>query len=120
MGLITADAAGVLGLSKHLPGVVFPRSGACPLWPIYTSLGQPGRPVHALVSLPGVPETRIQCFAIAEQVGGGLGNAPQMQAMMLMIADPAPNDDAVQLIGPTCRICPRDACSARREPTVVR
>ncbi len=120
IGLITADAAGVLSVSKHLAGVVFPRSGACPLWPLYTSLGQPGRAVRAVVALPGAPETRISCFAISQQIAGGLGDAPQMRAIMLMMVDVSPEQDAVQQIGPTCRICPREGCSARREPTVIK
>jgi len=120
IGLIQADGAGVLGISKHLPGIVFPRSGACPLWPIYTSLGQPGRPLQTQVALPGTPENIVHCVAVSEQVEGGIDRAPLMTALMLMMPDPAPMEVGVQEIGPTCRICPRDHCRARREPAVIK
>lgn len=120
IGLIHADGAGVLGISKHLPGIVFPRSGACPLWPIYTSLGQPGRPVQSQVALPGTPESIVLCVSIAEQLEGGIDRAPLMNALMLMMPDPARTEAGIQDVGPTCRICPRENCRARREPSVIK
>ena len=120
IGLIRCDAAGVLRLSKHLPGIVFPKSGACPLWPLYTSLGQPGRPVLAEVLLPGMPETRVRCVAVAEQAWQGFGRAPEVSAMMLVMPNAPQSGLVPEPIGPTCRICPRAACSARREPAALR
>lgn len=119
MALIQTDASGTLHVSKHLPGVIFPRGGACPLWPIYASLGQPGRPIRQHVTLPGTPESRVLCVAVCEQTNPALHQTPRLRAMMWMLADPKPEPGFVEPIGPSCRICPRPSCDARREPSVM-
>lgn len=118
MGLVVCDAGGFATLLRQVPGFAFPRGAACPLWPLYTALGQPGRPVRTDVVLPGQPETRLRCTAIATQkIAPGGDMPPLVQAVMLVQPDPPPGAGAVVPVGVSCRICPRDGCKARREPS---
>ncbi len=120
LGLVICDAGGFPTLLKEVAGFAFPRGTACPLWPVYTALGQVGRPLEADVVLPGQPETRLRCWSIAEQVGPMLPDRPpQVQATMLVMPDPTPGPSTPIPVGVSCRICPRDGCKARREPSAL-
>ena len=120
-GLLAADASGAILLSKPLPTFVPGPQAGCPLWPLYTALGQPGRPVVARMGLPGQASQQLQCHAIAEArphpQGGHL--PPLVEALMLVRAHPA--DPAVPAVpaGIACRVCARTNCPARREPATV-
>ena len=120
MGLAIVDAGGFITALKEVPGFAMPRGTACPLWPVFTVLGQPGRAITTDVSIPGRPETRAAVTAIAEQtVPTGGQRPPLVSATMLVIPDPpAPRATALPL-GVACRICPRNACDARREPSAL-
>lgn len=119
IGFVRMDAAGFVTLAKNLPGILFPRSGACPLWPVFAAAGQPGRPIRQIVSISGAQETKVLCFAVSEQHIPAVGEAPRMETSMLLLSDPEPESGPIQKLGPSCRICPRTACDARREPSVV-
>ena len=120
LGLVVCDAAGFPTVLKQVPGFAFPRGTACPLWPVFAALGQPGRPITAEVTVPGQPETRLLCTAIAEQKGDARPDRPPlMQAVMLVQPDPPPGAVPPIAAGVTCRICPRVGCAARREPSVL-
>lgn len=120
MGLSVCDGAGALLFQKAAPEYGLSRAGnACPLWPIFTALGQPGRPIEREVALPGTPTTRFLCYAVAEQSAPRLGHPPVLKATMLAISNPAEGSTPPLNVGPTCRICSQEDCNARREPSAL-
>jgi len=117
MGLAVADASGTLLHLRAPEGVPLPRQGGCPLWPLYEALTAPGRAIRAVAALPGRGAPRLLCHAVAAPAEPGF-DVPRIEATMLMT--PAPEAAALdRLVGPTCRLCPRDPCPARREPPLV-
>lgn len=120
-GLAVCDGAGALFSIKRAPGFSLPRIGAgCPLWPLYQALTQPGRGIRTVVTLPGEPGLRFLCHALAEpRTPPGFGEVPVYEAMMLVRS--ADDDPAIapEPVGLACRICPRTACAARREPSMT-
>lgn len=120
IGLAVCDAAGFLRFVRAVPGFAMPRGAACPLWPLFTALGQVGRPVTSDISLPGSPETRMRCTAIATQdQRSDFTRPPVVTATMVVLLDPKPDPVPPLPIGVACRICPRGACPARREPSAL-
>ncbi|MBL4812703.1 MAG: DUF2083 domain-containing protein [Rhodobacteraceae bacterium] len=148
-GLAQCDASGTLTRLRVIPGFTLPRAGGCPLWPVYQALGQPGRPLWGIVSLPGERGARLLCHAAAgPRSTAGFDTVPVMDAVMLVRNAPvetseqaatAPNGtgtasgvtrmggvaaigtksgDALP-IGSACRVCPRENCQARREPSIL-
>ena len=116
MGLAICDAAGGVIHLKHIDGFSLPRAtAACPLWPLYQALGQPGRAVRADVALPGDLGARFRCFAVADLLSPGFDAPPRTEAVMLV----QPGGPGTAPVGPTCRICPRADCPARREPSIL-
>ncbi len=120
MGLVLCDASGTVTHLKALEGMTVPRAGGCPLWPIYEALAQRGRSLRAVAVLPGQGAPRFMCHAVAAPREEPDWDAPPLvEATMLVTPvapEPAPGD---RLVGPTCRICPRRACPARREPSIL-
>ena len=120
MGLAICDASGTLVVLKGLEGFPPLRTGACPLWPLFEALATPGRGVRAWASLPGQGAPRFLCHAGAAPIEEpDWDAAPRVEATMLLQparTEPAPSDC---LVGPTCRLCPRHPCPARREPSVL-
>lgn len=122
-GLVSCDASGTLLFRRPAEGFPVPRFGAaCPLWPLYAALGHPGRAVQAELAVAGRAERRFHVLAHAELAyPEGFGGVEVRRAYMLMspvqgaTAVPGPHVP----VGPTCRICPREACPARREPSIV-
>jgi predicted transcriptional regulator/DNA-binding XRE family transcriptional regulator len=120
MGLAMCDGSGAITFEKQIPGFALPPSGrACPLWPLFTAIGQPDRPIKTAVGLPGQQQDRFACYAIATQRTGSLTRPPSVSATMLVIPAPEIEPANVLPVGPTCRICPRKGCDARREPTAL-
>ena len=120
-GLAVADQGGFLHFVRPAPGFAMPRGTACPLWPVFTALGQPGRPVSQVVTIPGQRGATLACHAIATAAGRDPDGVspPVLRAIMLVLPDPPrPERPPVQL-GVSCRICPRRSCLARREPSVL-
>ena len=121
MGLAVADASGVLVFFKPVDGLAMPRAGAgCPLWPIFAAFSRSGQPIRAEVSMPGTNAQRFLCYAIATPLGAVGFDAPQvLRSTMLVLSDPP--QGAAQKIeaGVACRICPREGCIARREPSAI-
>ncbi|MDB2407336.1 short-chain fatty acyl-CoA regulator family protein [Jannaschia sp.] len=117
-GLVICDASGALIRRKPVAGFGLPVIGAgCPLWPLYEALSQPGRALVRRLELPDgatwtshavampLPQTRFDTM-------------PTPRATMLLTR--AVREDTSALpVGPGCRICPRAACPARREPSVL-
>ncbi len=120
-GLVICDGTGTLTTRRELPGFPVPRFGAaCPRWPLFQALAQPGRPIRARVEMPGEPRQSFTCIAIAEASWpDGLEGLPVYESTMLITADTAPHAGPPLLVGPGCRICPRAACPSRREASIL-
>lgn len=123
MGLLIANAAGHTLHRRPVTGFPLPRHGdACPLWPMFTSFSQPGRPLLDQIALPD--NSSYHAISIATPRGEpGFDRPPDLIAAMLIVPEaqaarcgdwlgqspePAP-------VGTNCRICPRRNCSARAE-----
>lgn len=120
-GLAICDGAGVLTTVKPLNEVALPRSGAaCPYWPLFESLGTPGRPVGTRVALAGRSGRGYRCYAIAAPRGAvDFDAAPLLEATMLVMPAEEAADAPMREAGIACRICPREGCPARREPSML-
>ena len=120
VGLIVVDGAGALILRKTVMGFATPRSGAgCGMWPLYEVLGQPARPVQAVLAQG---DLRVRALAVAEEtVPAGFDNPPLMRAYMLILPERrGPDRATARPVGVTCRICPIEGCLARREGSVLK
>ncbi|WP_189369978.1 helix-turn-helix transcriptional regulator [Tateyamaria omphalii] len=123
-GLVVSDRAGSLLFRKDIEGFTIPRHGAaCPLWPLFQVLAQPGQAIHARVQMPSRDGAVFDCYAAAQPVGPLIVNTPRLvEAAMLILPvpdGPEPNGLTIQEVGPACRICPRGRCAGRREPSIL-
>lgn len=118
-GLVICDGSGALTLRRAAPGFPLPRPGdACALWPLYLALAMPQTAIARHVLTPEGRLFRSLSFATRSQPLGLDGPVLLRGHMLLLPTDgPAP-DDALP-VGPTCRICPRVECPARREPSIL-
>ncbi|MEM8848846.1 MAG: short-chain fatty acyl-CoA regulator family protein [Pseudomonadota bacterium] len=118
-GLVVCDAAGAILHRRVVPGFPLPVMGAgCPLWPLYEALSQPGRPLRVSLTTPDGARWRAHAVAHAEGAAG-FDTPPVLRATMLLTrADTAPAA-AGRPVGPSCRVCPRTGCTARREPSIL-
>lgn len=117
-GLIESDASGGVLFRKELPGFPLPRlGGACPLWPLYRALSQPGQPIRATLHTPG-DETFLAWAASSPEAADAYGLPPVCRSSMLFTAEvalaPPPGATPTLDIGAQCRVCPRQTCAARR------
>ncbi|MEM8578985.1 MAG: short-chain fatty acyl-CoA regulator family protein [Pseudomonadota bacterium] len=122
-GLVVCDRSGALLFRKSLDGFALPRFGAaCPLWPVFEALSRPGQVLRAQLMQSGQSDKSYLSFAVAEPTGVGDYNAaPMLQATMLIFAAPeagAPSAPSTE-VGATCRTCAAQACTARREPSIL-
>ena len=122
-GLAICDGSGTLTFRKPVDGFTLPRFGAaCPLLPLYQALSRPMSPVRALVEQAGRTPRTFLTYSIAQPAyQAGFGDPTVFEATMLIFdAGPGAREPGAAVpVGPTCRICPREACSARREPTIL-
>lgn len=120
LGVVICDASGTMIFRKPLDGFALPRFGAaCPLWPLYTALGRPMSPVQALVEVSGRSPQRFRALAFCRpRLTGGFAGPPMAEAAMLILPAGAAPGEALA-VGTSCRICPRPACPARREPSLL-
>ncbi|WP_127900649.1 short-chain fatty acyl-CoA regulator family protein [Solirhodobacter olei] len=118
-GLVICDGSGAVTFRKPAEGFAMPRFGAgCPLWPLYQALGRPMIPLRARLEMAGRQARRFLAYAICRPRGPAGFDAPQVsEAVMLIVPDDGPG--AAEAVGATCRICPREACPARREPSIL-
>ncbi|WP_101068584.1 helix-turn-helix domain-containing protein [Roseovarius salinarum] len=122
-GLVGCDGSGAITLHKPLEGFEVPRmTGACPLWPLFRVLGQPGAPMRARLRHAGRDDPAVVAMAASQTVQPVRFNEPPLlRAYMLVIPhDGADHADPAEEVGKSCRVCPRQACHARREPSVVK
>lgn len=120
VGLVICDGAGAPLFRKPVEGFQPPRLGAgCALWPLFAALARPMQPIETRIEMAGRNGRRFLARAYAEaEHPGGFGGVEVRRAGMLLL--PAPGAGAPPLrVGATCRICPEQACPARREPSIL-
>ncbi|GGD44170.1 XRE family transcriptional regulator [Sinisalibacter lacisalsi] len=120
-GLVVCDGAGTLTLRKPVEGFVLPRfGGGCPLWPLYQALTRPAQPVAAVLEMPGRIPRRFRCRAVSLPLAGTGFDAPTVHGATMLI-EPVEREVPGPLVeaGSTCRVCPRESCPARREPSIL-
>ncbi len=121
LGLVACDASGTLTFRRPAPGFALPRHGAaCPLWPLYEALVRPMAPIRAVVEMAGRVPQRFTIYAYSEpRFPGGYDGPQVVEALMLILPPPEVQDGPPRAVGPSCRICPRPDCAARREPSIL-
>ncbi|MAY44729.1 MAG: transcriptional regulator [Rhodobacteraceae bacterium] len=122
VGLVTCDAAGSLLFRKPVDGFAVPRFGAtCPLWPMFTALARPLTPLRRTLTQEGRSAAVFDAFSIAQPVGSrDFNQDPLFHATMLVRRIPGGRAEGTpEAVGSTCRVCPRSACQARREPSIL-
>lgn len=120
-GLVICDASGTLLFRKPVTGFAMPRFGAsCPLWPLYTALVRPHVPVRRNVVQQGRNAAAFDCMAVAWPLQmPDFGADPLYRAVMLILPGGQEAQNP-QPVGASCRICPRQGCPARREPSILK
>ena len=123
-GLMTVTASGYPLYRKPLPDFALPRHGnACPLWPLYSALSQPGQPIYRrIVHDSGTPFTVLALAGPRRPIS--MAEASDIEASMLIAPEPAsrflapPGGHEIK-VGTSCRICTRTSCAARVEPYLL-
>lgn len=119
-GLVVCDRSGTVTFRKSVEGFTVPRHGSCcPIWPLFAALGQPSTAVHARINQPGRADLPFDGYATCEAVGvPGYNSSPLVHALMLLLPAEAGGGQGTS-VGSTCRVCPKENCRARREPSVL-
>lgn len=124
IGLVMCDGSGTLTFRKPVEGFDLPRFGAaCPLWPLYQALTRPMVPVRQVVEMAGRGARRFLTYAVCNpsQPAGFDGPTVLEAAMLVLPSALAPVRETApsSSVGTSCRICPREGCPARREPSIM-
>lgn len=122
VGMVLCDASGSILFIKPIPGFALARHGeVCPLWPLFTALSRPLVPVRKQVVQMGRTPAEFECFAYAWPYAVlGYDQDPVYRSVMLVRSgNEAAGDAPVTQVGPNCRVCPSNACKARREPSIL-
>ena len=123
LGLVICDASGSILFRKPVTGFNMPRHGeSCPLWPLFVALNRPLVPIRRRVAQQGRNAAVFECFAVAwPQVMADFEEDPVFRSAMLMRPIPGSEaeDEPSDPVGSSCRVCPRDVCPARREPSIL-
>ncbi|MEP3636384.1 MAG: short-chain fatty acyl-CoA regulator family protein [Paracoccaceae bacterium] len=124
LGLVVCDRSGSLIFRKPIEGFNIPRFGAaCPLWPLFQALAMPGQILAREMTQLGRDSAVFDVFAMSEVVEDTQYNMPPLVYGSMLIcpsgsALTVPHGISMEVVGPTCRVCPRAACNARREPSI--
>ncbi|MFV2001529.1 MAG: short-chain fatty acyl-CoA regulator family protein, partial [Paracoccaceae bacterium] len=123
VGLVSCDNSGTFTFRKPIDGFALPRFGAaCALWPLYQALSRPMSPIRAQLEQSGHRPLRFLTYAISQPRPQSDFDTPQIfEATMLILPDEQIEqaDRPARPVGSSCRICPRNACAARREPSII-
>ncbi|WP_296762949.1 helix-turn-helix domain-containing protein [Sediminimonas sp.] len=127
VGLVSCDASGTLILRKPIRGFGLPRFGAaCPLWPLFQALSRPLSPIRQVVRQSARDGGLFMTYAIAQPFARRDDplSDPLYEAHMLMLPldGPPPQGEGARApleLGVNCRICPRENCAGRREPSIL-
>lgn len=125
VGLVICDASGSILFRKPVQGFNLPRFGAsCPLWPLYTALTRPHRPIRRRVQQQSGSARLCTCLAVSWAEGAvDFDHDPMLQAAMLILPEqdaPENSKETALALGSSCRICAKPHCQARREPSILR
>ncbi len=98
-----------------------PRFGpACALWPLYAALARPMIPLQQDLTLTGQDGRGFRSFSICEASFPTGFDGPELrEAVMLVLPQEKAAKSDAQDVGATCRICPKNACAARREMSIM-
>jgi predicted transcriptional regulator/DNA-binding XRE family transcriptional regulator len=122
-GLVICDAAGSILFQKPVGGFTVPRTVApCPLWPLFLALHRPRLPVAQRITQVGRGPEEYDCLAIsAVRADTEYAPQPRIEATMLMrpATGPAAEGANTLSVGTSCRVCSREKCVARREPSLL-
>ncbi len=119
-GLVVCDGSGTVTLRKPLEGFPLPRFGAaCPLWPLYQALARPAQPIEQVVEMPGADPKLFLCRAVSVPRPASSFDAPPVHEATMVIEPLEEAARPIVPIGASCRICPRETCAARREPSIL-
>ncbi len=120
-GYFLANAAGTIVTMRNLPGLVSPRyAAACPLWVLYRAQQSPESMIRQRVLFPS--GSQFVLLARARHIGTtGFDQPRHYVTDMLAVSDQdaahtvyAPNNTVpLELVGSTCRSCPRRNCLHR-------
>ncbi|MDQ7261662.1 short-chain fatty acyl-CoA regulator family protein [Paracoccus sp. PS-1] len=118
-GLIVCDGSGAPLFRQAAPGFELPRPGeGCALWPLFEALAQPQLPVARLIETTN--GNRFAAWAVAERLLPMGFDGPALSRAQMLVRPAASRDPRPALgVGPACRICPRPACAARHEPSIL-
>ncbi len=123
VGLAICDASGVLTYRKPLPDFPMPRFGAaCPLWPLYRALSRPHVILAGPVAQAGRAGVALWAEALATPIAGPSVNADPIYQAQKLVRPLPPGAEApasVPQLGVACRVCPRETCEVRREPSIL-
>lgn len=137
IGLVICDASGTLTFRKQIEGFALPRfSAACPIWPLFQAISRPLTPIYHRISQTGRGDDisaggPFEAYAIAQPVGVPAFNRdPLFEAHMLIVPAKSGGGNNANgggrdvtreplVVGATCRICPRQECFGRREPSIL-
>ncbi len=116
IGLITCDASGAILLRKAIVGFALPRYGAaCALWPLYQAMMRPHVPLSAALQTTEARIFRAEALAIYPQPAAAV---PVLRSTMIIRAQTGTGAQEAIKVGQSCRICSRQSCQARREPSI--
>lgn len=120
VGMVSCDAAGTILFRKEIEGFVIPKfSAACPKWPLFQSLNRPTQPVRQTVEIAGRDVLQFDCMAIAEPISAPDFGRNQLYHAFMLILPKADRIETANPVGATCRICARQNCEGRREPSIL-
>ena len=116
-GLAVCDASGAILMHRGTPGFALSRQGGlCALWPLFTAMAQPLRPIRRLLRQDGRDGRTVSTWSVAApRAVPGPGDDLHLVSTMLIL--PVPEGEAKpQIVGETCATCALEGCTVRREP----
>ena len=126
-GLVIINAAGQPKFRRPLREFSLPRfSTICALWPVFQALSQPEQPIRETIMLPNGSDFLAQAIAISSdptQFGNprpfssGMLVCSSAEAYRFGMLDGVPRQS--RDVGTSCRLCQRDKCSSRSEPSIL-
>jgi len=122
IGYVECDIAGGLLMRRPTVGFAMPRFGAaCPVWPLFDALTQPGRPLREVLK---TAEGRLyDTHALASfRLGHTTTQRPVLTATMVLVGRVGGEDGASEpalRVGASCRVCSAPDCAARREASIL-